>query len=211
MTYDLFDVLRSQKIDVAELIFSKQGNLVINKDVAQKTILEHREFFAERLGLSSNASVSEIYKLISRSFNNPLEKIGKYADLTELLQGTTRDNAGIAQIIQDIKLSEKYIHCDFGKRSFYAKSADGLDAFKAALLEGLNSKTSSYGNVSTSVKDYLTKLIESITDVEYSRRLEKTSKFFQNADYEQKQFRALKNLARKLEEVQKFGSNISLN
>lgn len=170
-TSDMFDCLRSPSVNVAEFILSGEGNLVLNKNAVMQVIKENRQLFAKRMGLPVTAGIDEIYKIISRSYNNPLATPHKYADIRALLQGATKENAYFAQILQDIKNTEKNLRIHHGKQSFVQKSAGGIESFKQALIEALE-KSPSYSGYDKSFIEKLKNLINSITNEHYERRFD---------------------------------------
>ena len=208
---DIFDGLRSPTVKVVEAFDREAGTLILNKNAAEKIIQSNRAFFAHRLGLPETASVNEIFDLISKSSSSPVASSKSFSDLKHLLIGTTKENAAISQLIQDITVAEKHKRFNVGFVSFYEKSAAGLESFKQTLKDSLKSSSSSYSTMPQSFKDEILKIIDSITLEEYARRLGEPEKFFQNSKYKTQNYEALKKLATKLEEARKFGVSISMS
>lgn len=207
---DIFDVLRSDSIKVIEAFDKKAGTLILNKKSALKIIEANKTLFAQRLGLPEASSVDEIFTLISKFSNGPLSDAKKYMDLKLLLTGSARKNATFSQILQDIANLEKHRYADVGHVSFYNKSAKGIDSFKQALIDNLNSSKSSYSTMPQSFKEEVLKMIDSITLEEYARRLGKPSNFFQDSTFQRQKQEALLQLATKLNAARQTGASINM-
>ena len=210
-TFDLFDSLRSDRIDVAEFAFTKGGNLVLNKEAAQKVIAENKDFFIKRLGLPEGTTVKDIYKKISGSHANLLSNPNKFEDLKQLLFGATKENALHAQMVQDARAVFKFNYYEYGNRDFHSRTCKSIESYKETLKEALMRKDVSYNCMDSTFKEKLIKLIDSITSSEYSRRFNNLSEFFQHSDYQERELKALKDLVRKIELSRETGALIGFN
>lgn len=208
---DIFDVLRGDSIKVIETFDKKVGTLVLNSDAAKKIIKSNRSLFVQRLGLPEASSVDEIFTIISKSSTSPLANANKFSDLRLLLTGCLEKNSIISQIVQDITIAEKHSRVNVGYVSFYTKSARGVESFKQALIDNLNSSKSSYASMPQSFKDEVVKIINSISVEEYSRRLGNPTKVFQDGTYKLQKSESLRKMATKLEHARQTGASISMS
>lgn len=206
---DIFDGLRSDTVRVIESLNPDVGTLILNQEAAKKIITSNKAFFAQRLGLPETTSVENIFSLVSKPSCGPLSETNTYLDLKMLLIGGLKKNATFAQILEDINIAEKYKYMDVGFNSFHSKAAKGLDSFKQALIDSVNSSKSSYSKMPQSCREEILKTIDSITPKEYARRLGEPIDFFQGKAYETQRYNALQNLATKLKKASETGATIS--
>lgn len=211
-TADLFDGLQKNKsLYIAEYFDNNNFNLLMNVDATKKVIEQNQTFFINRLGLSGNSTVDEIFNTIKKGYDNNMADPNKFFDIKQLLQGNTKENAYYLQMVEDIRNVEKTKYFEAGYRSFLNRSNEGIDVFKQILKEKLDIKTSSYANMPKSFRDELIKIIDNIRPEDYERRILYKDNLILNNEFYQKQLKALQNLAQKIKEAELTGSKISLS
>ena len=208
-TADLFDGLQKNKsLYIAEYFDNNNFNLLMNVDATKKVIEQNQTFFINRLGLSENSTVDEIFNTIKKGYGNNMADPNKFFDIKQLLQGNTKENAYYLQMVEDIRNVEKTKYFEAGYRSFLNRSNEGIDVFKQILKEKLDIKTSSYANMPKSFRDELIKIIDNIRPEDYERRILYKDNLILNNEFYQKQLKALQNLVEKIKAAELTGRKI---
>ena len=211
-TADLFDGLQKNKsLYVSEYFDKNNFNLLMNVDATKKVIGQNQTFLINRLGLPANSTIDDIFNSIKKGYGNSMADPNKFADIKQILQGNTRENAYYMQMVQDIWNVENTKLFEPNYRTFLNRSDDGIDVFKQILKERLNIKTSSYANMPQSFKNELIKIIDNIKLEDYQRRILHKDTLIQNEEFLEKQLKTLQNLVEKLKLAKSTGGKISLS
>ncbi len=201
---NLYKALENAEIEVNSLFRDKGGEILVNRKAVNKIITENSEFFRLRLGLPVEATVKDIEKeLFSSAYSSPLRSKDKYVDLMELILGNDIDDACHAQIVKDIRKQSDMF--------FYAGKADGVEEYKALLKKSLAKLNSSYAEMEQSFIDRLLNAIDSITEKNFKRLIVDPIEVFENPKSEQIEFQRMVRLAEKLEQAQKYGTNLKFS
>ena len=201
---NLYKALENAEIEVNSLFRDKGGEILVNRKAVNKIITDNSEFFRLRLGLPVEATVKDIEKeLFSSAYSSPLRSKDKYADLIELILGNDIDDACHAQIVKDIRKQSDMF--------FYAGKADGVEEYKALLKKSLAKLNSSYAEMEQSFIDRLLNAIDSITEKNFKRLIVDPIEVFENPKSEQIEFQRMVRLAEKLEQAQKYGTNLKFS
>ena len=98
-----------------------------------------------------------------------------------------------------------------GDTKLFQKAGNDLKLFKKLLKEFIETDESSYKNLTTSHKNKVLKMIDSITEKEFKTIHSNPKNLFVNEDVKQNNLEMLKNLANKLENAQKTGGKVPFN
>lgn len=127
--------------------------MLLNRKEAKNTIENHREFFAKRLNLSSDATVEEIYSSLTESLN-PLQQKHSH-DLTGILLGYPKQNS----IIFNLE--------NMSQNAPYDRKTPTI--LKKELKKALYSEESPYKNFDEQFFKETEEFIDSITAVKHSK------------------------------------------
>ena len=211
-TADIFDELQKNKsLYISEYFDKDHFNLLMNVDATKKVIGQNQAFFISRLGLPANSTVDDIFNTVKKGYGNKMSDPSKFLDIKQLLQGNTKENAYYLQMAEDIRNVEKTKYFEAGYQTFLERSDKGIDVFKQVLKEKLNLETSSYKNMPESFKKELVQIIDNIRPEDYRRRILNKDCLILNDEYNEKQLKALQNLAQKIKEAELTGGKIRFN
>ena len=201
---NVYRALENANIEVNSLFRDKGGELLVNRKAVNKIISDNSEFFKARLGLSADATVKDIEKqLFCNAYSSPLRSKNNYVDLMELILGNDIDDACHAQIVKDIRKQSDMF--------FYAGKAKNIEEYKELLKKSLLKPNSSYAVMEQSFKDRLLKLIDEFPEDTFKRIVTEPIEVFQNPKSEQIEFQRMVRLVEKLEQAQKYGTNLKFS